>query len=41
MSIDFLKKIDLATLKLENSSFVTEEMKEKECDVIWSVSVAG
>ena len=39
MASDFLEQVDLDSLKLENSSFVTKEMKNKESDVTWSVLI--
>lgn len=38
---DFVRYFDFSKLKLLNSSFVTEEFKKRESDIIWEVSIKG
>ena len=37
----WLDKIDLSSIKLENSSFISEEMSESHSDVVYSTSING
>jgi predicted transposase/invertase (TIGR01784 family) len=38
---DFVREIDFATLKRLNASYVTEEFRERESDIIWEVRIKG
>ena len=38
---DFIKKIDFTTLKQENASFITDDHKSSEADIIWKVDIQG
>jgi len=38
---EILAKVDLSTVKLENCSFVSEELKETQSDIVYSVQVDG
>jgi len=38
---DFVKEIDFPTLKRISSSYVTEEFKNRESDIVWEVRIKG
>jgi len=41
LSPEILVKVDLSTAKLENSSFISEEMKGTQSDIVYSVQIDG
>ena len=38
---DFLDEIDFSALRRENQTFVTEDLRQRETDVIWALRVRG
>jgi len=41
LTLEILKRVDLSTVKLENCSFVSEELKGTQSDIVYSVQIDG